>query len=104
MHTLRKAGSGAVVYLRAPRMAERAQSGGEKPYPEVDPQPDFPALERAVLARWQREGTFRQSVDQRPGGDNEFVFYDGPPFANGLPHHGHLLTGYVRTSSPATRR
>jgi cell division septum initiation protein DivIVA len=37
-------------------------------------------------------------------GANEFVFYDGPPFANGLPHYGHLLTGYVKDASPATRR
>jgi hypothetical protein len=35
---------------------------------------------------------------------NEFVFYDGPPFANGLPHYGHLLTGYVKDLSRATRR
>ena len=35
-----------------------------------------------------------------PGGDNEFVFYDGPPFANGLPHYGHLLTGFVKDAVP----
>ncbi len=70
------------------------------PYPEVDPQPDFPALEREILERWERDGTFRRSVESRPGGENEYVFYDGPPFANGLPHYGHLVTGYVKDIVP----
>jgi isoleucyl-tRNA synthetase len=72
-------------------------------YPTVPSQPDLPALEREVLARWEREGTFQRSIDQRDAGtngDNEFVFYDGPPFANGLPHYGHLLTGYVKDAVP----
>src|SRR5262249_37770704 len=37
---------------------------------------------------------------ERQAGKNEFVFYDGPPFANGLPHYGHLLTGYVKDIVP----
>ena len=72
-------------------------------YPTVEPQPHLPAIERDVLARWEREDTFRRSVEQRDAGvngDNEFVFYDGPPFANGLPHYGHLLTGYVKDAVP----
>src|SRR5690606_15567617 len=47
--------------------------------------------------------TFRASVEAREAGvngSNEYVFYDGPPFANGLPHYGHLLTGYVKDSVP----
>src|SRR5450756_1913060 len=65
--------------------------------------PSFPAMERDVLAYWAQDGTFQASIDQRPAGDhgsNEFVFYDGPPFANGLPHYGHLLTGYVKDVVP----
>lgn len=61
--------------------------------------PQLPALEEDVLAFWAKDHTFEASVEQRkPGADgaNEFVFYDGPPFANGLPHYGHLLTGYVK--------
>lgn len=72
-------------------------------YPNVDPQPDFPALERNILDRWEQNRTFEASLEQRaPGenGENEFVFYDGPPFANGLPHYGHLLTGYVKDAIP----
>ncbi|MGI9601820.1 MAG: class I tRNA ligase family protein, partial [Acidimicrobiales bacterium] len=68
------------------------------PYPAVD-KPDFPAIERRILDRWETDGTFQASIDQRPD-DNEFVFYDGPPFANGLPHHGHLLTGFVKDVVP----
>ena len=72
-------------------------------YPPVDPQPKFPALEEAVLDYWQHDGTFRASIERRPAGSsgsNEYVFYDGPPFANGLPHYGHLLTGYVKDVVP----
>jgi isoleucyl-tRNA synthetase len=76
------------------------------PYPEVEPQPSFPALEEAVLARWDADSAFEQSVASRPAGDkgdNEFVFYDGPPFANGMPHYGHLLTGFVKDVVPRYR-
>ena len=65
--------------------------------------PRFPAIEEAVLAYWEADDTFRASVEQRDAGEdgaNEFVFYDGPPFANGLPHYGHLLTGYVKDLIP----
>lgn len=61
--------------------------------------PDLPALEKDVLAYWEADGTFQASIDARDAGAdgaNEFVFYDGPPFANGLPHYGHLLTGYAK--------
>ena len=72
-------------------------------YPQVDPQPNFPRLEEGVLARWERDDTFFRSVaarDAGSNGDNEFIFYDGPPFANGLPHYGHLLTGFVKDAIP----
>ncbi|MFP5070289.1 isoleucine--tRNA ligase [Pseudonocardia nantongensis] len=75
-------------------------------YPEVPAHPTFPTLEQDVLASWDADDTFRASVEQRPAGDNganEFVFYDGPPFANGLPHYGHLLTGYVKDVIPRYR-
>jgi isoleucyl-tRNA synthetase len=68
----------------------------------VPAQPSFPALEREVLDYWQAQDTFAESVRQRPA-DDEFVFYDGPPFANGLPHYGHLITGYVKDLVPRFR-
>ncbi|HET7489109.1 MAG TPA: isoleucine--tRNA ligase [Acidimicrobiales bacterium] len=70
------------------------------PYPDVPRQPDLPGLEQRILDFWAEDDTFRASVEQRAAGDNEFVFYDGPPFANGLPHYGHLLTGYVKDAVP----
>ncbi len=72
-------------------------------YPKVDPQPNFPAVENETLNFWATDGTFQASIDQRDAGTNgvnEYVFYDGPPFANGLPHYGHLLTGFVKDAVP----
>ena len=69
----------------------------------VSSTPNFPEIEERVLAYWKDDDTFRASVEQREAGEegaNEFVFYDGPPFANGLPHYGHLLTGYVKDLIP----
>lgn len=65
----------------------------------VTPSPKFPAIEQDVLAFWKDDATFDASVSQREGAD-EWVFYDGPPFANGLPHYGHLLTGYAKDVFP----
>lgn len=70
---------------------------------KAEPHPAFPAIEAEVLAYWKADDTFRASVQQRSAGvdgANEYVFYDGPPFANGLPHYGHLLTGYVKDTVP----
>jgi isoleucyl-tRNA synthetase len=65
--------------------------------------PKFPEIEERILKYWDEDGTFVASVEGRDAGvngENEFVFYDGPPFANGLPHYGHLLTGYVKDLIP----
>ncbi|QFS91764.1 Isoleucine--tRNA ligase [Mycobacterium sp. THAF192] len=64
--------------------------------------PSFPALEADVLDYWERDDTFRASIARRDDCP-EYVFYDGPPFANGLPHYGHLLTGYVKDIVPRYR-
>jgi isoleucyl-tRNA synthetase len=71
-------------------------------YPTVSDkpaQPTYPEMEISVLDYWQQDHTFAASVEARRGGD-EYVFYDGPPFANGLPHYGHLLTGFVKDTMP----
>ena len=80
-----------------------AKPGGRRSYPNVDPQPSFPEIEQRVLDRWRRDKTFLASLEGRAAGEdgsNEYVFFDGPPFANGLPHYGHLLTGYVKDIIP----
>ena len=69
-------------------------------YPDVAAQPRFPELEQEILAFWQGDQTFEASIERRAGAE-EYVFYDGPPFANGLPHYGHLLTGFVKDAVPA---
>ena len=67
----------------------------------VNPSPSFPAVEQQILDFWAKDGTFQASIDQRSAANaEEFVFYDGPPFANGLPHYGHLLTGYAKDMVP----
>lgn len=67
----------------------------------VNPSPSFPAVEEQILDFWAKDGTFQASIDQRTASNaEEFVFYDGPPFANGLPHYGHLLTGYAKDMVP----
>ena len=75
------------------------ESGYPKPAPGA---PNFPALEADVLRYWDSDDTFRASIARREGAP-EYVFYDGPPFANGLPHYGHLLTGYVKDIVPRYR-
>ncbi len=69
------------------------------PAADVVPSPRFPDIEREILEFWKRDDTFRASIAQREGAP-EWVFYDGPPFANGLPHYGHLLTGYAKDLFP----
>jgi isoleucyl-tRNA synthetase len=65
----------------------------------VAPSPNFPQIEHETLRYWAEDDTFRASISQREGAE-EWVFYDGPPFANGLPHYGHLLTGYAKDVFP----
>ncbi len=89
-----------------------------KYYPDIKSNVDFPAIERQILTYWQKNNIFQKSIDARPHKKDEdlslnslsklpveeelckksteFVFYDGPPFANGLPHYGHLLTGFIK--------
>jgi len=59
----------------------------------------FSDMEQQVLRYWDIDQTFQASCDNRETSP-EYVFYDGPPFANGLPHYGHLLTGYVKDIIP----
>lgn len=60
---------------------------------------DFPAQEEEVLKFWSDNEIYKKSIEQRPA-DNEYVFYDGPPFATGLPHFGHILPGTIKDAIP----
>ncbi|TSC58801.1 MAG: isoleucyl-tRNA synthetase [Candidatus Peregrinibacteria bacterium Greene0416_19] len=78
----------------------------------VDPRQSFPALERGILQYWQEEDTFKRSIRNRSKvsdllagptkatREQTFGFYDGPPFATGLPHYGHLLAGTIKDVIP----
>ena len=65
----------------------------------VESDVSFPKLEERILELWDAQKTFEQSLETRRGGD-EFVFYDGPPFATGLPHYGHLIAGILKDIVP----
>ena len=65
----------------------------------VDPKIDFASLDSTVNDLWESENTFQQSVDNRPE-ENSYVFYDGPPFATGLPHYGHIMTSIIKDVVP----
>lgn len=64
-------------------------------YPKTEPRADFPALEQEILEFWRSDDTFHKSLNQTKLG-HPFSFYDGPPFANGLPHWGHLGVSAVK--------
>ena len=74
----------------------------EQLYQEVDPKPDFAALEQRVLDFWDKNQVFEESIRLREG-KKDFVFYDGPPFATGLPHFGHIVPGTIKDVIPRYR-
>ena len=73
-----------------------------KMFREIGSQVDFAAVEQEVLSYWREAGVFEKSLKNREG-NQEFVFYDGPPFATGLPHYGHLLAGTIKDVIPRYR-
>ena len=66
-------------------------------FPPVSNRPDFPGMENEIESYWKENKTFHQSIENRSSA-KDFVFYDGPPFATGMPHHGHLLQGLHQVS------
>ena len=60
---------------------------------------DIAKREEETLASWQSSHIFEKSLEQTNGGE-EFVFYDGPPFATGLPHYGHMLASTIKDTIP----
>ena len=76
-------------------------SSSDRPsdFQRLPPQIDLPATERGIIELWDRIDAFQESIDRRSH-DNEYVFYDGPPFANGTPHYGHLLASTTKDVVP----
>ncbi|HVY27545.1 MAG TPA: isoleucine--tRNA ligase [Polyangiaceae bacterium] len=71
-------------------MSDAAKSSFQKPVGEFQ----LPKLEHEILGLWAQHGTEQKSLAGQ--GRKAFVFYDGPPFATGLPHYGHLLAGTIK--------
>ena len=71
-------------------------------FESVRGKPDFPAIEASIAALWRMQGIYQKSLDQRRGG-KRFVFYEGPPTANGMPHPGHCLTRTIKDLYPRYR-
>ncbi|MGZ3476332.1 MAG: isoleucine--tRNA ligase, partial [Polyangiales bacterium] len=68
-------------------------------FPKVDPSLRFPDSERAIIDLWNRERVFEKTLE-KPAKEGSFVFYEGPPTANGTPHNGHVLTRVVKDLFP----
>lgn len=66
---------------------------------EIKKEETFPQIEERVLALWDKDDSFKKSLDSRPESE-PYTFYDGPPFATGLPHYGHLLAGTIKDIVP----
>jgi len=81
-------------------MSSVEKSSAEKPsFPKVDTALRFPETERAIIELWKREQVFEKTLD-KPAPNGSFVFYEGPPTANGTPHNGHVLTRVVKDLFP----
>ncbi|MDR2757997.1 MAG: isoleucine--tRNA ligase [Spirochaetaceae bacterium] len=68
-------------------------------YKSVDPKVNFPKLEEEMLSFWEKNDIFKKSIARREGAE-EYVFYDGPPFATGMPHFGHFVPGTIKDIIP----
>ena len=80
-------------------MSGTRPAGQPTDFQRVPPGLDLPALDARVLEKWDREDTFHISIEMRPL-DREYTFYDGPPFASGSPHYGHILAGIIKDIVP----
>lgn len=69
------------------------------PFKPVDPKQRFPQMETNVLKHWQTEKIFQKSIDNRKDQES-YVFYDGPPYVTGSPHHGTLLSSVLKDVVP----
>ena len=66
---------------------------------KVDANKKFPHMEREVIAQWKADKTFEKSISNRDGAPT-YMFYDGPPFATGLPHYGHIVGSVIKDVVP----
>lgn len=74
-------------------------SKNEKPEERLTPKSQIALTEEKILDFWNEKGIFIKTLDQTKNGE-PFIFYDGPPFATGLPHYGHILAGTMKDIIP----
>ncbi len=74
----------------------------DRRFPEVPGGYPFPRLEQEVLERWRSRGIFEKTLE-KPSPQGEFVFFEGPPTANNVPHVGHVVTRVVKDLFPRFR-
>ena len=90
---------GAATWRHCESARSTNPAHGDALFTRPEPHPDFPALERQILDLWRERDVFKQSLR----GDRTYVFYDGPPFATGTPHYGHILAGTIKDIVPRWR-
>ena len=66
----------------------------------INDQVNFSQQEEEILEFWDQADIFQKSLDQTKANGDVFFFYDGPPFATGLPHYGHILAGTIKDVIP----
>lgn len=72
----------------------------ENKFQKIEAKPDFPGFEKKVLERWKKENTFQKSLSKNEKSGSEYVFYDGPPFPTGNPHHGTIFVSILKDIIP----
>jgi isoleucyl-tRNA synthetase len=72
---------------------------------EITPKSEVALREEAIQRFWEEHDIFKKSLERPGGGEpkGDFVFYDGPPFATGLPHYGHILASAIKDAIPRYR-
>ena len=81
------------------RLSKPVERESKTMFQPVSNKSDFPRMEQQILGFWESDGTFKKSIE-RNRDKRDYVFYDGPPFATGLPHYGHLLAGTIKDIVP----
>src|SRR5205807_1689326 len=81
------------------------QNTREALYSPVKPDVSLPSQEEEILNFWDREQIFKKTLNREgasgtAGSPMTYSFYDGPPFATGLPHYGHILAGVLKDIVP----
>lgn len=87
------------IFTKDRTMNPQSSPSEKGDFTRADPQLNLPALDARILDYWKTADAFQKSVAMRPA-DAEYTFYDGPPFATGSPHYGHILQGVVKDIVP----